>query len=114
MVDTTAIIAGELEEWPSKERFCEILRDSVLRLNVGWYAIRIEDCSHFVFRECGGDLGDPVISADTDTAEELLREAKLVSDALAKACIRHRFEILDEVTDLAGYLHYDWPLQDDV
>ena len=91
----------------------EVLRDVGVRIYVGPYSIRVEVCSHFVFQESGSDLGDPRIDADAESAETLLREGKLVSDALARAGIRHRFEIYDHRPDMVGYLHYDWPLEDD-
>ena len=39
----------------------------------------------------------------------MLREGKLVSDALARAGIKHRFEIYDDGPDMVGYLHHNWP-----
>lgn len=89
----------------------EILREGGLRLQVGRYSVRVEDCSHFVFQEYGGDLGDPAIDADADTAEEMIRQGRLVSEALSRAGVRHRFEIYDDCNPLAGYLHHEWPLQ---
>ena len=105
----SAHIAGQLAAWPTKDRMAAILRDAGLRVYVGRYSIRVEDCSHFVFQEYGGDLGDPCVDADADTAEELMGEARLVSDALARAGIRHRFGIYDDNGDLCGYLHHEWP-----
>lgn len=110
MTDTSVHIAGELSVWPTKDRMAEILREAGLRISVGLYSIRVEDCSHFVFQEYGGDLGDPVIETDADSAEDMLREGKLVSNALARAGIRHRFEIYDHHSNMVGYLHHDWPL----
>ncbi len=88
-----------------------ILRNGGLRIQVGSFSVRVQDCSHFVFQEYGGDLGDPSIDADADTVGEMMREARLVSDALARAGVKHRFEVYDSDT-LAGYLHYDWPSQE--
>jgi hypothetical protein len=88
-----------------------ILRDAGLRVCVGRYSVRVEDCSHFVFQECGGGLGHPAIDADADTVEQLVRDGRLVSEVLARAGVRHRFEIYDEHDDLMGYLHHEWPLQ---
>jgi hypothetical protein len=105
-----ALIAGELAPWPTKERLAEILRAAGLRVRVGRYSVRVEDCSHFAFQDYGGDISEPTIEADADTVEDLMREARLVSDALARADIRHRFEIYDDAQELAGYLHYRWPL----
>ena len=84
MVDTTAHLCGQLAIWPSKGKMVKILRSAGLRVHIGRYSIRVEDCSHFVFQEYGGDLGDPTIDADADSPLEMTREARLVSDALAK------------------------------
>ena len=105
----SATLYGELATWPTMERMAAILSNAGLHVQVGRYSIRVQDCSHFVFREYGGDLGDPVITADSDTVEDMISEAKLVSDALARAGIRHRFEILDDKDQLSGYLHHEWP-----
>ena len=87
-----------------------ILRAAGLRVQVGRYSVRVQDCAHFVFQEYGGDLGDPTIEADADSVEDMMIEGRLVSDALARAGIRHRFEIYDDRDELAGYLHHEWPL----
>ena len=113
MAGTSVHIAGELSVWPTKARMAEMLREAGLRISVGHYSIRVEDCSHFVFQEYGGDLGDPVIDADADSVADMLQEGKLVSNALARAGIRHRFEIYDHRSNMVGYLHHDWPLADD-
>lgn len=104
-------ISGELADWPSKDRMAAILRSAGLNLYVGKYAIRIEDCSDFVFQEYGGDLGEPSIDAAADTLEQITRDGSLVSDALARAGIKHRFEIYSEEGALSGYLHHLWPLE---
>jgi hypothetical protein len=109
-----AHIAGQLAVWPPKEQMATILCDGGLRIQVGRYSVRVEDCSHFVFQEYGGDLGDPSIDADADTVGEMMREGRLVSDALARAGVKHRFEIYDDSDKLAGYLHYDWPPEKDI
>lgn len=111
---SSAHIAGALALWPSKERMAQILRDAGLKVYVGTYSIRVEDCSHFVFQEYGGDLGSPTIDADADSPEDMLREGKLVSDALAKAGITHRFEIYSQGDEMVAYLHYNWPLHEGV
>ncbi|HSH96327.1 MAG TPA: hypothetical protein VK968_19425 [Roseimicrobium sp.] len=110
MGDTSVHIAGELSTWPEKDGMAAILRDAGLRVYAGRYSIRIENCSHFVFAEYGGDLGKPRIDADAASLDEMLRDGKLVSDALARARIRHRFELYDAANKLIGYLHHDWPL----
>lgn len=106
----SAVICGQIADWPSKGRMAEILRAAGLYVQVGRFSIRIKNCSHFVIQEYGGDLGDPAIDADAETVDEMLRDGTLVSDALAKAGLKHRFEIYDEQDNLVGYLHHDWPL----
>jgi hypothetical protein len=105
-------VAGELRSWPTKERMTQILRDSGLRVTVGQYSIRIDDCSHFVFQEYGGDLGEPSVDADADSGADLLRDAQRVSSALSHAGVVHRFEVYDEQDALVGYFHHDWPQTD--
>lgn len=111
-MDRSAWIAGELAEWPTKTVMVQFLQEAGLRVHVGQYSIQIGvgGGADFSFQEYGGDPGDPVVCADADTAEELLCAAKIVSAALATAKLRHRFEIYDHRPDMAGYLHYDWPL----
>jgi hypothetical protein len=111
----TAHLAGELDNWPTKDEMAAILREAGLGVRVGRYSVRIEDCEHFVFQQYGGDLGDPQIDADADTVDDMVRDGRLVSNALARAGLRHRFEIYDDDVNpdtLAAYLHYGWPLQD--
>jgi len=105
-----AFISGELAEWPPKNRMADILKSAGLGVVVGRYSIRVKECSHFVFQEYGGDLEKPMIDADADSVEEMASQGKLVSDALAHAGIRHRFEIYNDNREMVGYLHHDWPL----
>lgn len=109
----SAHIAGQLAKWPSKESMARILSSAGLKVAVGQYSLRVADCSHFVFQEYGGDLGDPCIDADADSVADMMRDGGLVSDALARAKIKHRFEIYDDNDKPAGYLHYDWPIQEE-
>jgi hypothetical protein len=106
----SALLAGELAAWPSKEGMAAILRAAGLTVTVGHYSVRVEGHSYFKFQQYGGDLGDPVIEADAPNVAELLATAQLVSDALTQAGIIHRFEIYGEDEKLVGYLHHGWPL----
>ena len=101
-------IAGELECWPSKDDMAELLSSAGLNVTVGRYSLRVNDCEHFEFQEYGGDLGNPTIDANAETLPKMLVDAGLVSNALATADIRHRFEIYagDEY-GLVGYLHHN-------
>jgi hypothetical protein len=106
-----ARIVGELAVWPTKQRMAAILRDAGLRLYVGPYSIRVEDCSCFVFQQYGGDLAEPIIDAYSDTVAGMMQGGRLVSEALARAGVKHRFEFYDDDRDeMAGYLHHEWPL----
>jgi hypothetical protein len=112
MPDTSAYLAGELEPWPTKDRMVALLRDAGLDFKEGRYSIRVEDCSHFIFEEYGGDLGDPQIDADADSLEQMMRDGKLISDILTHAGIKHRSEIYDDQNEMASYLHHEWPLNE--
>lgn len=107
----SAYIAGELSSWPTKEVMATILRAAGLRVNEEPYAVRVEDCAHFVFAEYGGDLGPPLIDAEADSVENMKRDGGVVSQAFALAGLRHRFEIYNERDELSGYLHHDWPME---
>lgn len=106
MTDPFAILAGQLEHWPSKDELAGILQSAGLHVQVGRYAISVDACERFAFKQYGGDLGDPVIDAGAETVERLLRDAALVSDALASAGLKHRFEIYDGNDRLIGYVHH--------
>jgi hypothetical protein len=110
MPDDPVHIAGELEHWPDKQSMAYILRGAGIRVAVGRYSLRVQDCSRFVFQHYGGDLGPPVIDADADSLDEMLRDAGLVSRALARAGVRHRFEMYNASNELLGYLHFERPL----
>jgi hypothetical protein len=104
---------GTLNNWPTKDQMASILNNAGLRVRVGQYSVRLDDCSHFVFQEYGGDLGDPSIDADADTVEEMMNDGALVSGALARAGIKHRFEVYDDGDRIAGYFHHAWPMQEE-
>ena len=105
-----AYLEGELEHWPSKARMAELMRRAGFDVYVGTYSVRLRDCSHFVFQEYGGDLGDPQIDADATTLEQMCNDARRVSEALAAADVRHRFEVhVEGQQAMAMYFHYRWP-----
>jgi len=108
-METSAHIAGDLAKWPTMSKMCAILRNAGLTIGVGRYSIRVQNCSHFVFQQYGGDLGDPVIDADADTVDRLIHDATLVSKALAAAKLKHRFEIYNSNNALSAYVHFAWP-----
>jgi hypothetical protein len=104
-------VLGELDHGPDKSGMAEILRGAGLRIIVGRYSIRIENCSGFAFQVYGGDLGGPYIEAEAETLDELLYDAQVVSEALTRADVVHHFLIRQDDSDrLAGYLHHKWPL----
>ena len=108
MGDDPAILAGDVADWPSKSATVSLLQAAGLTAEVGRYSVRIRDFSHFAFQEYGGDLGGPTIEA-----EALVHDARVVSDALTRAGVRHRFEVYDVERVLQAYVHHDWPPSDD-
>jgi hypothetical protein len=50
---------------------------------------------------------------DAEDADSLLGDARSISYVLGRMAINHRLEIYDQNQDLFGYLHYDWPHQQD-
>ena len=111
MTNYFATLAGEIEVWPSKDELAHILVSAGLKIYVGRYSVRVEDCEYFSFEQYGGDLGDPIIAADAETVEGMLQDAQLVSNALGAADVRHRFEIYGPDRNLAAYLHHRWPAE---
>jgi hypothetical protein len=112
MTDTSATLSGALARWPDKQEMAAILRRAGLNISVGVYSVSVNDCNHFVFQQYGGDLGEPAIDADAESATDMLHDGKLVSDALSMEGIRHRFEIYDYRSRMVGYLHYNWPIEE--
>ncbi len=108
----SAAAYGEIANWPSKDELAAVLREAGLQVYVGRYSVRVEDCSHFSFESYGGDLGPPDLSADADTAAEMMKDTECVSTALSRAKLVHRFEVYDEHDDIVGYFHYGWPRKD--
>jgi hypothetical protein len=110
-----AVLHGECDPWPSKAEMMKVLAAGGLRIMEGQYSIWVRDCERFSFVTYGGDICEPTISAEADSVDVMIRDAGLVSDALAKAGIRHRFEIYDASDDedfvetLFAYKHYGWP-----
>jgi hypothetical protein len=110
MRDESVSIAGELLPWPARRHLASILRDAGLKVTVGQYSVRVDSCSHFSFENYGGDICEPTIYADADSLDEMMRDAQLVSAALTRGKVKHRFELYDSRNQMVGYLHHDWPL----
>ena len=106
-----AYLAGELEPWPSMEKLAEALKAGGLTPLGGRYSIRIKQCPDFSFEHYGGDLSMPTISADADTPRQMTEHARVVSAVLARAGLRHRFEVYDDDGVLVAYFHHDWSQQ---
>jgi hypothetical protein len=111
MSEDFSLLAGQLSTWPSKDELATVLRGAGLRIYIGRYSIRVEDCERISFEEYGGDLSEPCIVASAQTTERMVQDAELVSHVLAGAGIRHRFEVYDGEENLAAYLHHDWPTE---
>ena len=109
MKDNEAILFGELDPWPPKDDLAAVLSKGGLRVQSGRYSLRLEDCHHFLIQRMGDDLASPQIEATAPSADELARDARRVSEALAAAQIKHRFEIYGPNEMLEAYIHFRWP-----
>ena len=110
MIPADVYLWGEFGNWPGRSTLASLFETAGLRVTSGRDSIRLDDFSHFTFREPGGDEEDPQIEAESEDAETLAAQAKQVSDILAKARIVHRFEIHDDRTEeMTHYLHHGWP-----
>jgi hypothetical protein len=106
------VLIGQIESWPTKNQMATLLRQAGLTFELGRFSISMTGMEHFVFQGYGGDLGKPTIDADAATLEIMLRDARLVSHALAAADLRHRFEIYDADVRCVAYLCHRWPQSD--
>lgn len=93
--DTAALVAGTIENWPSKDELVGILSDAGIDTVVGEHAVKLRACSSFVFRDFDG-AATPSITAVHDSVHALKDMAGKVSGALAKHAIRHQFEVYDD------------------
>lgn len=108
MAGEHAVLVGELQPWPSQELLESALRVHGLRISAGQHSVRIASCDHFVFQ---GFPDAPHVSADAQSVDALIADARVVSEALSLSKIRHRFEVYDADDRMTEYLHHDWPLK---
>ena len=107
MDDEYAITYGDLINWPTKDEMAALLEKAGLNVNVGVYAIRVQDCTHFVFREFGGDIDNPCITAYAEDVKKMIEDATLVSNALKLSNICHSFEIYDENDEFVQKIEFN-------
>ena len=113
MTNTSSFLSGSLDPWPAKETLRKLLQSNGLDIYLGKYSVRLmnlDSGSSFSFEHYGGDICDPTISAYSNSPENMLSVAQLVSNTLIKAKIKHRFEIYDYEDKMTSYLHHEWPL----
>ena len=105
-------VHGQFRQWPTKEQMAHFLRGAGLRVTIGKYSVRVDDCSQFSFEQYGGDLGAPSIDASADSEPDMLRDVERVSAALSRAGVVHSFTVYDENEKLIGYYHHECPRND--
>lgn len=89
--------------WPFN--LVHALRAQGLQVDQNTWCLRIRNCSYFKFEF---NANGAILEADEDTPEQMLRDARLVSEALQRAGFRHRFEVYRDSLEIA-YLHHNWP-----
>lgn len=104
-----AYLTGELSPWPARERLLAVLREGGLHVVEDGHTLHVADAFRWTFDHVSVDGAEPEVEADAETVEMLLRDAERVSTALARAKIRHRFEVFDGDRVPRGYFHFDWP-----
>jgi len=104
-----AILYAGISNWPTKAELIRIFRSDGYAVKEGKYSVRLKDFDHFAFQELGQDISPGIITADHESVEELISFSERVSATLAKAGIRHRFEVYSETEELAAYIHHGWP-----
>jgi hypothetical protein len=84
-----------------------LFKKAGLNISLGRFSIRINDCHHFVFQQYGD--GIPGVDAGARSLEEMMRDARLVSNALAANGIRHRFSIYGDDDECVGCVYFRLP-----
>lgn len=106
-----AILAGEIDEWPTKTELAHILRSVGFNIVVGKYSIQMKEFDVFSFQELGGELCAPLIVADRSSTDALAEFSKRISDVLGRNELRHRFEIYNSAQQMVYYFHHNWPMK---
>jgi hypothetical protein len=75
---------------------------------VGGEYVRVYDGDANLTLECLS--GEFLARADADSAAQVLAAATLISEALTRLDLCHRFEVYSEAADdMVAYLHHRWP-----
>lgn len=109
MDERCATLAAEIFNWPSKAQLKCIFENDGYMVREGKYSISLGEVDQFVFRTLENDLNSGTISADHTSMKELVAFAGRVSRTLAKAKVKHRFEVYSVEGKLVAYVHHDWP-----
>src|SRR3989442_5888937 len=80
-----------------------------LQIKPGRYAVRIADCSHFVFRCVDEPESGSIfeVDADADSEAEMIQAATLVSEALRASSIRYTFEVYSPSNEMVKNIKYN-------
>ena len=111
MADDTFTMHGQLDPWLSKEKTAKLFKLAGFTISVGEHSVRLHLCDIFSFESFG--FGEPRIECDGTDLASMLTDLGRVSDTLAKANIRHRFELYGSESDdgMCAYFHHRWPLE---
>ena len=107
--DVNAITCGQVDGTFTPATLASVMTTHGLDVLHNRYSVRIKNCSHFKFDLFGEAVS---IDADADSSNKMINDAQLVSSALTRAGIRHRFEVYGPRDELVAYLHFNWPRKD--
>jgi hypothetical protein len=107
-------MAGEIDTSLSIDALASALARQGVRLQVreschyvGGRYIRVgEGVPEFTLESIPGEF---LARAAAASVEQMRSAVDRLSATLAAVSIRHRFEFYDVQSNLAGYLHYNWP-----
>ncbi len=112
MPDDDAPLSAEVLGLPDKTALATRQRADGFGVVKGAFSLRLTDFDYFVFRDFDDRVGSCPITADPPDDAVLATCATGVSGTLARAGIRHRFEVYAGQGDPVGYLHHNWPKTD--
>lgn len=112
--DEQPILFGEAQTPLTVVELAAALARHGLRIRVressqmtGGNYILVDADSHFQFERINDT--EYQVCADDDSMHSLFDTASLVSRALTRLHVRHRFELYQRHNEMPHYLHYGWP-----
>ena len=108
--DLSAVTYGQLGFRTAPADLASLLTEHGVNASWNKFCVEVNDCSHFKFEFTNGHAA---LDADADTLEQMIADARMVSDALTSAGIKHQFSVHDHHEELITHFHHEWPPVED-